>query len=165
MMEFLIATAIGWLTACGLYLMLRPRSFALMLGLTLLSYAVNLFIFASGRLALARPPIIGHGINAQSDPLPQALVLTAIVISFAMSALIAAMALGSWLQGGSDRVALSDEGLPDEGEPCDHRPGAAAGPDGGANAAGAPRIAGHAKGLVAGHDIAAVRAGPVADRR
>ena len=110
MMEALIAIAIGWLTACGLYLMLRPRSFALMLGLTLTSYAVNLFIFASGHLTLARPPILGHGISGQSDPLPQALVLTAIVISFAMSALIAAMAIGSWLQGGTDRVALSDEG-------------------------------------------------------
>ena len=49
-MEALIAMAIGVLTGCGVYLVLRARTFALVLGLTLLSYAVNLFLFATGRL-------------------------------------------------------------------------------------------------------------------
>lgn len=107
-MEALFALAIGWLTACGIYLMLRRRSFPVMLGLTLLSYAVNLFIFASGRLLIGRPAIIGAG-PPYTDPLPQALVLTAIVISFAMSAVIAVMAVGSWLEGGHDRVDMERE--------------------------------------------------------
>lgn len=109
-MEALLAIAIGWLTACGIYLMLRMRSFPVMLGLTLLSYAVNLFIFASGRLVINQPAIIDKAAPGYTDPLPQALVLTAIVISFAMSAVIAVMAVGSWLEGGTDRVDMEDEG-------------------------------------------------------
>ena len=57
-MEALLAIAIGLLTACGVFLMLRPRTFSLVLGLTLLSYAVNLFLFASGRLQMDAPPLI-----------------------------------------------------------------------------------------------------------
>ena len=54
-MEALIATTIGTLTAAGLYLMLRQRTFPVILGLTLLSYAVNIVIFASGRLVAGLP--------------------------------------------------------------------------------------------------------------
>ena len=86
-MEALLASAIGLLTATGLYLMLRQRTFPVILGLTFLSYAVNLFLFASGRLALNAAPIIGTA-DSYTDPLPQALVLTAIVISFGMTAVI-----------------------------------------------------------------------------
>lgn len=53
-MELLVALAIGLLTTCGLYLVLRERTFPVILGLTLLSYAVNLFLFASGRRASMR---------------------------------------------------------------------------------------------------------------
>ncbi len=101
-MEILIAVAIGTLTACGLYLMLRARTFAVILGLSLLSYAVNLFIFISGRIKLNAAPIIGNG--PYTDPLPQALVLTAIVISFGMTAVLVIMALGSYLTAGHDRI-------------------------------------------------------------
>ncbi len=102
-MEILIATAIGTLTACGLYLMLRARTFPVILGLSLLSYAVNLFIFISGRIKLNAAPIIGE--NGQyTDPLPQALVLTAIVISFGMTAVLVILALGSYLTAGHDRI-------------------------------------------------------------
>ncbi len=102
-MELLIATAIGTLTACGLYLMLRARSFPVILGLSLLSYAVNLFIFISGRVKLNAAPIITDGAQ-YTDPLPQALVLTAIVISFGMTAVLVIMALGSYLTAGHDRI-------------------------------------------------------------
>jgi multicomponent K+:H+ antiporter subunit C len=108
-MEILVAAAIGLLTAAGIYLMLRKRSFPVILGLTFLSYGVNIFIFASGRLAVNLPPIINEAATAYIDPLPQALVLTAIVISFGMTAVIVVMALGSWLESGHDRVDL-DEG-------------------------------------------------------
>ena len=97
-MEALLASAIGLLTAVGLYLMLRQRSFPVILGLTFLSYAVNLFLFASGRLAVNAAPIIGTA-DSYADPLPQALVLTAIVISFAATRHMAALliAAADWL--------------------------------------------------------------------
>jgi multicomponent K+:H+ antiporter subunit C len=109
-MELLVAIAIGLLTAVGIYLMLRRRSFPVILGLTLLSYAVNVFIFASGRLAVGMAPIIDKAALGYADPLPQALVLTAIVISFGMTAVILLMALGAWLEGGDDRVDMDGDG-------------------------------------------------------
>lgn len=104
-MEALLASAIGLLTATGLYLMLRQRSFPVILGLTFLSYAVNLFLFASGRLAVNATPIIGTA-DHYTDPLPQALVLTAIVISFGMTAVIMILAIAGNLQSGHDRIDL-----------------------------------------------------------
>ncbi|HCY99230.1 MAG: Na+/H+ antiporter subunit C [Rhodobacterales bacterium RIFCSPHIGHO2_02_FULL_62_130] len=103
-MEALVAIAIGLLTAGGIYLMLRQRTYPVILGLSLLSYAVNIFIFAAGRLAPGLPPIIDKAQAGYTDPLPQALVLTAIVISFGMTAVIVLMALGSFLSSGDDRV-------------------------------------------------------------
>lgn len=102
--EFLVASAIGVLVAGGIYLALRARTFQVVLGLTLISHAVNLFLFASGRLVLARPPILAKGVNHYTDPLPQALVLTAIVITFGMTALVVILVLRSFLETGSDHV-------------------------------------------------------------
>jgi multicomponent K+:H+ antiporter subunit C len=107
-MEALIASAIGLLTAVGIYLMLRLRTFPVILGLTFLSYAVNLFIFVSGRLAVNAAPIIGAP-EPYADPLPQALVLTAIVISFGMTAVIMIMAIGGYLEAGHDKIDLDDD--------------------------------------------------------
>lgn len=112
-MEALLASTIGLLTAVGLYLMLRLRTFPVILGLTFLSYSVNLFLFASGRLTLNAAPIIGTA-ETYADPLPQALVLTAIVISFGMTAVIMLFAIGGHLGAGHDRIDLDDEG---EGTP------------------------------------------------
>jgi len=103
-MEFLIASAIGALTAGGIYLALRARTFPVVLGLAMLSYAINLFLFAIGRLAVGQPPIYEKGLTQYTDPLPQALVLTAIVISFGMTALIVVLALRSFLETGTDQV-------------------------------------------------------------
>jgi len=102
-MEALLAIAIGILSACGIFLMLRPRTFSLVLGLTLLSYAVNLFLFASGRLTMDAPPLIRDGAN-YTDPLPQALVLTAIVIGFGMTAYLVMLALRALAESGDDSV-------------------------------------------------------------
>ena len=110
-MEALLALAIGLLTATGLYLMLRQRTFPVILGLTFLSYAVNLFLFASGRLALNAIPIIGTS-ETYTDPLPQALVLTAIVISFGMTAVITILAIGGHLHAGHDRLDLDEDEAP-----------------------------------------------------
>ena len=102
-MEFLVATGIGWVTACGIYLLLRGRTFTVVLGLTLLGYAVNVFIFAMGRLWSDAPPLLVDGADV-ADPLPQALVLTAIVIGFATTGFVIELALRSRYESGSDHV-------------------------------------------------------------
>ena len=107
-MELLLALAIGLLTACGIYLVLRERTFPVILGLTLLSYAVNLFLFASGRLSINAPPLIAAGAR-YTDPLPQALILTAIVIGFGMTAYLAMLALRALSESGDDHVDARKE--------------------------------------------------------
>jgi len=111
-MEFLLATAIGALTAVGLYLILQRRTFPVVIGLSFLSYAVNAFLFAMGRLTINLPPIVHTEAEGYTDPLPQALVLTAIVITFGMTALIVVLSLRSFLETGADDVTLSTQ--PDE---------------------------------------------------
>ncbi len=102
-MEFLLATGIGAVTSCGLWLLLRGRSFSVVLGLATLGYAVNVFIFAMGRLWRNAPAILGQG-PLLADPLPQALVLTAIVIGFATTGFLVELALRSSHDNGSDHV-------------------------------------------------------------
>lgn len=107
-MELVIALAIGVLFGSGIWLILRPRSFQVVTGLMLMSYAVNLFIFAMGRLWVGRPPIVSAtgaiDPSAYADPLPQALVLTAIVIGFATTALYLVVMIGSRGLTGTDHV-------------------------------------------------------------
>jgi multicomponent K+:H+ antiporter subunit C len=105
-MEFLFASAIGVLTASGLYLVLRLRSFPVIVGVALLTYAVNLFLFGAGRLALDMPAVLRDGVDTYADPLPQALVLTAIVISFGMTAVVVILALGAYLSAREDSVDI-----------------------------------------------------------
>ncbi len=103
-LELLVVSAITMLVAGGIYLALRGRTFQVVLGLTLLSYAVNLFLFAIGRLVVDRPPLYAKGVAQHADPLPQALVLTAIVITFGMTAMTVILSLRSFLETGSDQV-------------------------------------------------------------
>ena len=103
-MEALRAIILGTLTACGVYLILRARTFPVVLGLTFLSYAVNLFLLIMGRLSVGNPPVILDGITNYADPLPQALVLTAIVIGFAMTAFVIVLALKAHAELGNDHV-------------------------------------------------------------
>lgn len=110
-MELLVASAIGMLTAVGVYLLLRRRTLPVIVGLSFLSYAVNLFLFAMGRLTIDQPPILTPDRASYTDPLPQALVLTAIVISFGMTALIVVLALRGYLETGSDDAAIRDDDL------------------------------------------------------
>ena len=107
MTQIVLALAIGVLTGSGVWLMLRPRTFQVIIGLSLVSYAVNLFIFSMGRLRSGAPPITAKGAEdpaLYADPTPQALVLTAIVISFALTALFLVVLLASRGETGSDHV-------------------------------------------------------------
>jgi multicomponent K+:H+ antiporter subunit C len=122
-MEFAMASAIGVLTASGVWLLLRARSYDLILGLTLLSYATNLLIFSAGRLVPGKPPVlrdgVAHTLANHADPLPQALVLTAIVIAFAMTAVVIVVALRNHGDNGSDHV---DAGEVDSDSDRERRP-------------------------------------------
>lgn len=112
-MEAVLALAVGVLTGSGVWLILRPRTFQVIIGLSLLSYAVNLFIFAMGRLRTGAPPILeaGQAVDPAlyTDPMPQALVLTAIVIGFAMTALFLVVILASRGLTGTDHVDGREE--------------------------------------------------------
>ncbi|NLO80969.1 MAG: Na+/H+ antiporter subunit C [Xanthomonadaceae bacterium] len=107
-MELIVALGIGVLVASGVWLILRPRTYQVIIGLSLLSYAVNLLIFGMGRLRENAAPVVEAGavIDASqyTDPLPQALVLTAIVISFATTALFLVVLLASRGLTGTDHV-------------------------------------------------------------
>lgn len=98
-MEIILALSIGALTSSGVWLMLRSRTYQVLIGLSLLSYAVNLFIFAMGRVRTGAPPLLRPGVPGDlaqyTDPVPQALVLTAIVITFAMTALLLVVLLAA----------------------------------------------------------------------
>jgi len=107
-MELVLALGIGVLTAAGTWLLLRPRTFQVIIGLSLLGYAVNLFIFAMGRLRAGMPPVLRSATETDpstyADPVPQGLVLTAIVISFALTALFLVVLLTSRGITGTDHV-------------------------------------------------------------
>ncbi len=107
-MELVLALGIGVLTGAGVWLMLRPRTFQVIIGLSLLSYAVNLFIFSTGGLRTGQPPILAPGTTGSletfTDPTPQALVLTAIVIGFATTALFLVLLLAARGLTGTDHV-------------------------------------------------------------
>lgn len=112
-MELAMASAIGVLTAVAIYLLLRARSFDVILGMTFLSYATNLLIFAGGRLRSGQAPVLRQGVPVglmhYTDPLPQALVLTAIVIAFAMTAVSLALAMRNRSDNGSDHVDTHED--------------------------------------------------------
>ena len=128
-MEFLLASGIGFVTACGIYLLLRGRTFPVVLGLSLVGYAVNVFIFVMGRLWTdAHPILVGN--EAVADPLPQALVLTAIVIGFATTGFVIELALRSRHESGSDHVDGHEPGhapgyVPSASAPADGQGGRA----------------------------------------
>jgi multicomponent K+:H+ antiporter subunit C len=106
--EAVLALVIGVLGGAGVWLVLRPRTFQVILGFAFLSYSVNLFIFSMGSLFIDKPPIVLPGLPPDlehyTDPMPQALVLTAIVIGFATTALFLVVLLASRGLSGTDHV-------------------------------------------------------------
>ncbi len=102
-LEFLVASGIGVVTATGIYLLLRGRTFPVIIGLSLIGYAVNVLLFATGRLWVNAPAILIGGQHV-ADPLPQALVLTAIVIGFATTGFVVELALRSRAENNTDHI-------------------------------------------------------------
>lgn len=117
-MELLLSSAVAVIVAAGVYLMLAARTFTVVLGLTLLTYATNLFLFSSGRLAVNQPDIIVDLAAPHADPIPPALVLTAIVISFGMSALVLVMSVRGFFESGDDQTDLCNADTTPDQEPA-----------------------------------------------
>jgi multicomponent K+:H+ antiporter subunit C len=103
-MEALVASTVGVLVAAGTYLILRARAYELILGLLLLAHAGNFFVLAMGGLVLGSVPILGAADFVFPDPVPQALVLTAIVINFGITAFVVVLAVRASLELGTDRI-------------------------------------------------------------
>ena len=107
-MELLLAVTSGALYASGIYLMLRRRLAQLIIGLGLLSNGTNLLIFTAGGLTRGKPPVLAEGtttlVEPYADPVPQALVLTAIVIGFGLLAFSLVLAHRVHATTGTDDV-------------------------------------------------------------
>ena len=112
-MEVVVSLAIGVLGASGVWLVLRPRTFQVIMGMSLLAYAVNLFLFSMGSLSIDEEPIVVPGVPPDlehyTDPMVQALVLTAIVISFATTALFLVILLVSRGLNDTDHVDAEEQ--------------------------------------------------------
>ena len=105
-MTLLLTFVAAALFGCGLYMVLSRHLVRVVLGLSLVGTAVNLMIFQAGRIRTAQPPLIPEGaerLGESADPLPQALVLTAIVIGFALTVILAALALRAYRGQGTLR--------------------------------------------------------------
>ena len=106
--EILLALAIACIAGVGLWLALGRDLIGIVVGLALVGTASNLFLFAAGRVVSHVPPLVPDGATTVNgvvaNPLPQALVLTAIVITFGMTAFVVILMLRSFLETGSDHV-------------------------------------------------------------
>lgn len=102
-MNLVLALTVGVLYACGVWLLLQRSLSRIVIGLAVLGHGANLLLLAAGGPA-GSPPIAGSDPATTADPLPQALALTAIVITFGVSAFLLALAYRSWLQRRDDEV-------------------------------------------------------------
>jgi multicomponent Na+:H+ antiporter subunit C len=123
-MSILYALVAAGLFGCGLFMVLSRHLVRVLLGLSLLTTAVNLVVFQAGRIRSVQPPLIRDGavrLEGSADPVPQALVLTAIVIGFALSVILASLVLRAWRGHGtlvSDEIRSAEElGHPPGGRP------------------------------------------------
>jgi multicomponent Na+:H+ antiporter subunit C len=101
-LETLIAAVVGILFAVGTYLILSRVLLRVVFGISLLSHATLLYLITMGKLKAGASPILESGITAYADPIPQALILTAIVINFGVTAFIIVLAYRSYQTLGSD---------------------------------------------------------------
>lgn len=103
-MVILAAILIGTLFACGVYLLFRRSVAHLIIGLALLGHAANLFLFSMGGLDEGGVPIIGMAAGPMVDPVPQALILTAIVIGFGIQAFVLVLTYRMHEEVGTDSL-------------------------------------------------------------
>ena len=120
-MEVLFSLLIGLFFAVAIYLMMSKFTVRILLGIAILGNAVNLLLFTSGRLTREVPPIIGAGLDAlpagTANPLPQALILTAIVISFSFFAFLLVLAWRAYGTLGADNTDAMRVAEPDDARP------------------------------------------------
>jgi multicomponent Na+:H+ antiporter subunit C len=102
-----LALSVGLLSAAGVYLVLQRGMIRIILGFVLLTHAVNLLIISAGGVARREAPFIGGETSIAADPLPQAFVLTAIVIAFAITVVLATLAIAG--RGDDDTESEQDE--------------------------------------------------------
>lgn len=103
-MTVLYAFVAAAIAGCALFMILSRNLLRILLGLSLLGTAVNLMLFQAGRIASSQPPLIPEGattLGESADPMAQALILTAIVIGFALTVILAALALRAWRAHGT----------------------------------------------------------------
>jgi multicomponent Na+:H+ antiporter subunit C len=123
-MSILYAFVAAGLFGCGLYMVLSRHLVRLLLGLSLLTTAVNLILFQAGRIHSTQPPLIAEGadrLRGSADPLPQALILTAIVIGFALSVVLATLVLRAY-RGHGALTSLEIRSAEALGDPFADRP-------------------------------------------
>lgn len=101
-MEIVIAIVVGVLFSAAVYLMLSKNLIRIILGTVLLSHGVHMLLLSMGGLKTGAPPLLGQGAETYVDPLPQALILTAIVISFGVTAFFLVLAYRSYKVLGTD---------------------------------------------------------------
>ena len=128
-METLVAFTVGVMAAGSVYLLLSHNLVRVLFGLILLSNAANFVIFAAGGMSEGLPPLIGRGesvlMEPYSNPLPQALILTAIVISFGLLAFALVLVYRGYQELGtldSDRMRLAEPPYPDQEIPEPEEP-------------------------------------------
>jgi multicomponent Na+:H+ antiporter subunit C len=111
-MAWALSLLIGILFACGLYCLLRRSVVRLVIGVLLLSQSANLLVFLSGGLTLGQPPMVAKGAKIPeapfADPLPQAMVLTALVIGLALVAFLLTLVFRAHEAVGSDDINAFD---------------------------------------------------------
>ncbi|MGI6144661.1 MAG: Na(+)/H(+) antiporter subunit C [Clostridia bacterium] len=103
-METMMAIVIGILFSIGVYLLLCQSLLRIILGISIISHATNLLIITMGGLKTGGPPLISDGFFSYTDPLPQALILTAIVINFALTAFLLVLAYRSYAVLGTENM-------------------------------------------------------------
>jgi len=105
-MEFLMAIVVGILFMAAVYLILSRSILKIILGTGLLSHGAHLLLLTMGGLGGTSPPVLAEGVTDYADPLPQALILTAIVISFGVTAFILVLAYRSYAEHKTDNMNL-----------------------------------------------------------
>lgn len=108
-MELVVALAIGVLFSVGVYLVLSKSLLRILLGTNLITHGVHLLLLTMSGLKTGAPPLLGEKAEAYADPLPQALILTSIVISFGVTAFFIVLAYRTYRSTGTDDVEGTKE--------------------------------------------------------